>query len=40
MIERFYEPVNGEILFDDINLKDIKLKTPNIKLTTMIYNEL
>ena len=27
MIERFYEPLNGEIYFDDINLKKIKLKT-------------
>lgn len=26
MIERFYEPVEGEIYFDDVNLKDIKLK--------------
>jgi ABC-type multidrug transport system fused ATPase/permease subunit len=26
MIERFYEPIEGEIFFDDINLKDIKLK--------------
>jgi ATP-binding cassette subfamily B (MDR/TAP) protein 1 len=27
MIERFYDPINGEIFFDDTNLKNIKLKT-------------
>jgi len=27
MIERFYTPKEGEIYFDDVNLKDIKLKT-------------
>lgn len=27
MIERFYAPKEGEIYFDDINIKDIKLKT-------------
>jgi ATP-binding cassette, subfamily B (MDR/TAP), member 1 len=27
MIERFYEPKEGEIFFDDVSLKDIKIKT-------------
>jgi ABC-type multidrug transport system fused ATPase/permease subunit len=27
MIERFYSPKEGEIFFDDANIKDIKLKT-------------
>ena len=27
MIERFYSPLEGDIFFDDINIKDIKLKT-------------
>jgi ATP-binding cassette subfamily B (MDR/TAP) protein 1 len=27
MIERFYSPLEGEIFFDELNLKDIKLKT-------------
>jgi ABC-type multidrug transport system fused ATPase/permease subunit len=27
MIERFYAPLAGEIYFDDMNIKDIKLKT-------------
>lgn len=27
MIERFYEPILGEVFFDDVNLKDIQLKT-------------
>ena len=27
MIERFYNPLNGDIFFDDLNIKDVKLKT-------------
>jgi len=27
MIERFYSPLSGEIYFDDVNIKDIKLRT-------------
>ena len=27
MIERFYNPLNGDIYFDDLDIKDIKLKT-------------
>ena len=27
MIERFYEPSQGQIYLDDVNIKDIKLKT-------------
>lgn len=26
MIERFYEPLSGDIFFDDLNLKDISLR--------------
>jgi ABC-type multidrug transport system fused ATPase/permease subunit len=27
MVERFYEPSEGEIFFDDTNIKDIQLKS-------------
>jgi ABC-type multidrug transport system fused ATPase/permease subunit len=27
MLERFYSPLSGEIYFDSINIKDIKLRT-------------
>ena len=27
MIERFYAPLAGEIYFDEMNIKDIKLRT-------------
>jgi len=27
MVERFYDPLGGEIFFDNTKLKDIKLKT-------------
>ena len=27
MIERFYDPKDGKIFLDDVNIKDIKLKT-------------
>ena len=27
LIERFYDPAQGEIFFDDINIKDIEVKT-------------
>jgi ABC-type multidrug transport system fused ATPase/permease subunit len=27
MVERFYDPLAGEIFFDDVNMKDISLKT-------------
>jgi len=27
MIERFYSPKSGDIYFDEINIKDIKLRT-------------
>lgn len=27
MIERFYTPLTGDIYLDDLNIKDIKLKT-------------
>jgi ABC-type multidrug transport system fused ATPase/permease subunit len=27
MIERFYEPIEGNIFFDDTNVKDLSLKT-------------
>lgn len=27
MIERFYDPMSGEIFFDTINIKDIEVKT-------------
>jgi ABC-type multidrug transport system fused ATPase/permease subunit len=27
MIERFYSPLEGDIFFDDLNIKDIKIQT-------------
>lgn len=27
MIERFYDPLEGKIFFDSVNIKDISLKT-------------